>query len=68
MNDAAELFNNELNNIVKDCIRYCFLSRGVEFQLKKSEELSQVKAEAIKLKNEAIEIGDEDSANAMLRA
>ncbi|MCK9405407.1 MAG: hypothetical protein M0Q47_03185 [Methanothrix sp.] len=66
MNESAKSFNNELNNILHDCMRFCFLSRGKEFQLKKYEELEKIKKEAIKLKIDAIAIEDEDSANAML--
>lgn len=66
MNEAAKIFNNELNDILHDCMRFCFLSRGKEFQSKKVEELEKIKKEAINLKNEAIAIEDEDSANAML--
>jgi hypothetical protein len=66
MNEEAKSFNCELDNILHDCMRFCFLSRGKEFQLKKFEELEKIKKEAIKLKNEAIVIEDEDSANAML--
>jgi len=66
MNDAAKLFNEKLNDIIRECMRFCFLSRGKEFQLEKCEEFEKIKEEAINLKNEAIKVEDEDSANAML--
>ena len=66
MNEAAKSFNNELNSILNNYLQFCFLSRGKEFQLKKLEELEKIKKEAINLKNKAIAIEDEDSANAML--
>lgn len=66
MNDEVKVFNDELKNIIDDCKRFCYLSRGKDFQLKKYEELNKIKEKAINLKNKAIEIEDEDSANAML--
>jgi hypothetical protein len=66
MNDATKLFNNELNDIISDCMRFCFMSRAKEFQQMKCDELQKVKEGAINLKNEAIAVQDEDSANAML--
>lgn len=62
----VKIFNNELTNKLSECMRFCFLSRGKEFQLRKLEELEKIKKESLNLKNEAIAIEDEDSANAML--
>ena len=51
---------------MRECMKFCFLCRGKEFQQKKYRELEKIKEEAIQLKNEAIALEDEDSANAML--
>jgi len=66
MNDATRSFDNELKDIIDECMQFCFMSRGKEFQQKKYEELEEIKEKAINLKNEAIDLQDEDSANAML--
>jgi hypothetical protein len=66
MNEKVQRFQTEFQEIVRDCQRFCFMSRAKEFQVDACNRLASFKEQAYAVKTEAIVESDEDSANAML--
>ena len=67
MNTKVVDFAKNLQAVEQDCRRFCFMSRGREFQLASIEQLDQLRGEAEDLKNEmVVQLEDEEAANAML--
>ena len=66
MNKEIELFLNEFNEVIRECGKFCFMSRGKEFQQEAVKKLKTLKQRAISLKEQMIKVKDENSANTML--
>ncbi len=66
MNKAVELFLKEFNEVIRECGKFCFMSRGKEFQQEAVKKLTTLKQKATSLKEQMITIKDENSANTML--
>ena len=66
MKDKVKLFGDRLSEAVSESLRFCFMSRGKEFQQEACEKLSLLRQDAVILKAEMVSQADEDSANAML--
>lgn len=66
MNEKVKAFQNEFNQIVKECQKFCFMSRAKEFQIEACKKLDTLKEKTSALKERMIALTDEDSANAML--
>jgi hypothetical protein len=66
MDERIKVFQKEFDEVVKDCQRYCFATRGKEFQLQACEKLTRLKYKASKIKDEVIANKDNNSANCML--
>lgn len=66
MNKEVELFLKEFNEVIRECGKFCFTSRGKEFQQEAVKKLTRLKQKAISLKERMIKVKDENSANPML--
>lgn len=66
MNQRIKGFLKEFNDAAQECEKFCFMSRGKEFQLKSIRKLNMLKENVLKLKGEMINLKDEDAANAAL--
>lgn len=66
MNKEVELFLKEFNEVMIECRKFCFMSRGKEFQQEAVKKLTTLKQKATSLKERIIKVKDEDSANTML--
>jgi hypothetical protein len=66
MNEKVETFLKEYKEAIIECEKFCFMSRGKEFQQDAAEKLITIKQKAVSLKEEMINIKDEGHANIML--
>lgn len=66
MRERLLQFQDRMNNVLREHQRLCFMTRAKELQVSACKELTALKAEAGGVKKEAVEIGDEDAANALL--
>jgi len=66
MNKEIELFLKEFNEVIRECGKFCFMSRGKEFQQEAVKKLTTLKQRAPSLKEQMIKVKDENSANTML--
>ena len=66
MNDEVASFIESSWELMLECAKFCFMSRGKEFQQVAVKHLAERKDEAIALKRRMIKIQDEDAANTML--
>lgn len=66
MNEKVKAFQNEFNEVAKECQKFCFMSRAKEFQVEACKKLDMLRKKASALKEQMIASMDEDSANAML--
>ena len=66
MNKEVELFLKEYNQLIRDSQKFCYISRGKEFQQEAIQKLKKLKQKAITLKEQMIELEDENHANIML--
>jgi hypothetical protein len=66
MNEKTERFKEKFANLARKYQKFCFMSCASELQLEGRKSLELLKKEAEELKNEAIVLKDEDSANALL--
>jgi len=66
MDKGLELFLKEFNEVIGECEKFCFMSRGKEFQQEAVKKLVRLKQKAISLKEQMMKVKDENSANAML--
>jgi len=66
MNKEIELFLKEFNEVIRECEKFCFMSRGKEFQQEAIKKLTILMQKATSLKEQLIKVKDENSANTML--
>ena len=66
MNKEIELLLKEFNEVIREYGKFCFISRGEEFQQDAVKKLTALKQKASSLKEKAIKLKDEESANCML--
>lgn len=66
MNKKIEDFIKKFITVMHDCDKFCFITRGEEFQKKAIEELINLENEAKDLKDKFIKLKDESSANILL--
>jgi hypothetical protein len=66
MNEDTKLILEKFRKIGRECERFCFMTRGIEFQKDACKSLGSLKNEVSRLKRVAIDQLDEDSANALL--
>ena len=66
MNKEVESFLKEFIEVIRECERFCFMSRGKEFQQEAVKKLTTFKQKVTSLKEQMIKVKDEDSANTML--
>ncbi len=66
MNKKIESFLKEFIETIKEYEKFCFMSRGKEFQQEAVKKLTMLKQKVTPLKEQMIKIKDEDSANTML--
>lgn len=66
MNKEIELFLKEFNEVIRECEKFCFISRDKEFQQDAIKKLATLKHRAASLKKRMITLKDENSANCML--
>jgi len=66
MNKEVESFLKEFIEVRKECEKFCFISRGKEFQQKAVKKLTAFMQKATSLKEQMIKVKDEESANTML--
>jgi len=66
MNKGKELFLEEFNRKIRECEKFCFMSRGKEFQQECIKKLILFKQKVNSFKKKAIESEDEEFANYML--
>ncbi len=66
MNKEVESFLKKFSEVIRECEKFCFMSRAKGFQLEAVKELTTLRQEAISLKEQMIKVKDEDSANTML--
>jgi hypothetical protein len=66
MNAKTEAFRSKFFAAAFTYQKFCFMSRAKEFQIEACEGLESLKREASTLKREAVDLEDEDSANASL--
>lgn len=56
----------EFDKVAKECGKFCFMSRGKEYQQDAVKKLATLKQKILSIKDKAIKLKDEDSANCML--
>ena len=66
MNKEVESFLKEFIEVIRECEKFCFMSRGKEFQQEAVKKLTTFKQKVTSLKEQMIKVKDEDSANTML--
>ena len=66
MNKEVDSFLKEFKEVIRECGKFCFISRGKEFQIEAITKLTKLKQEAASLRERMIRFMDEESANAML--
>jgi hypothetical protein len=66
MNKEIELFLKEFNEVIRECEKFCFISRDKEFQQDAIKKLATLKHRAASLKKRMVTLKDENSANCML--
>lgn len=66
MNKEIELFLKEFNEVIRECEKFCFMSRDKEFQQDAIKKLATLKHRATSLKKRMITLKDANSANCML--
>ena len=66
MNKEIELFSKEFNEVIRECEKFCFMSRDKKFQQDAIKKLATLKHRAASLKKRMITLKDENSANCML--
>lgn len=66
MDDEVKKFISRFNVVVKDCERFTFFTRGIEFQQESIKKLEQLETEVSELKELIIKRSDNDSANFLL--
>lgn len=66
MNKEIELFLKEFNEVIRECGKFCFMSRGKEFQQEAVKKLTTLKQRATSLKEQMRKVKDENSANTVL--
>ncbi|HEC86442.1 MAG TPA: hypothetical protein ENI49_01005, partial [Thermoplasmatales archaeon] len=63
MNKEVESFLKEFIEMIRECEKFCFMSRGKEFQQEAVKKLTTFKQKVTSLKEQMIKVKDEDSAN-----
>ena len=66
MHKEVESFLKEFIEVIRECEKFCFMSRGKEFQQEAVKKLTTFKQKVTSLKEQMIKVKDEDSANTML--
>jgi len=66
MNKEVKLFLKEFNEVTRECGKFCFMSRGKEYQQEAIKKLTTLKQKATSLKERMIKVKDENPANTML--
>jgi len=66
MDKEVESFLKEFIEVIRECEKFCFMSRGKEFQQEAVKKLTTFKQKVTSLKEQIIKVKDEDSANTML--
>ena len=66
MNKEVESFLKEFIEVIRECEKFCFMSRGKEFQQEAAKKLTTFKQKVTSLKEQMRKVKDEDSANTML--
>jgi hypothetical protein len=66
MDEKIKSFLNEFKEVVTDCGKFCFMSRGKEFQKDAVYKMTKLKEKAVSLKEDAIKLKDENNANLTL--
>ena len=66
MDKEVESFLKEFIEVIRECEKFCFMSRGKEFQQEAVKKLTTFKQKVTSLKEQMIKVKDEDSANTML--
>jgi hypothetical protein len=66
LNKKVQAFIDEFNEVTSDCQKFCFMTRGKEFQEQAIQKLDGLKEKASSIKEQNIASGDENSANLML--
>lgn len=66
MNRGIEVFLKEFNEVIRECGKFCFMSRGKEFQQEAVKKLTTLNQRATSLKEQMIKVKEENSANIIL--
>lgn len=64
--DEVKSFLKEFNEVIRECDKFCYMSRGKEFQQEAVKKLMTLKRKAMSLKKKMIKVENEDLANTML--